>query len=106
MSVEYQAYIGIEGQDESKINTSEDDCWPEDEQVVLRTFDKLEDAEAFVGTCQQIDKLQAQLATAKGKRSKILSMVKEYEEEEFWKERPAEVLEAIIQTLKENQHDS
>ena len=54
MAIKYQVYIGIEGQDDSKINTSEDDCWPEDEQVTLATFDKLADAEAFVGTCQAL----------------------------------------------------
>ncbi len=54
MTVKYQVYIGIEGQDDSKIETSEDDCWLEDEQVTLSTFDNLTDAEAFVGTCQAL----------------------------------------------------
>ncbi len=63
MNAKYQVYIGIEGQDESKINTSEDDCWNE-EDWSLETFDKLEDAQAFVGSCQQIDKLEAELTSA------------------------------------------
>ena len=53
MGIKYRVYIGIEGQDDSKIETPEDDCWPE-EEVTLATFDNLADAEAFVGTCQAL----------------------------------------------------
>ncbi len=53
MGVKYRVYIGIEGQDDSKIDTPEDDCWNEGE-VGLATFDTLDDAEAFVGTCQAL----------------------------------------------------
>ena len=55
MAVKYQVYISIEGQDDSKIDTPEDDCWNENE-VVLKTFDNLDEAEAFIGTCQQVAK--------------------------------------------------
>ena len=52
MSKEYQVYIGIEEQDG-------DDCHDEG-TVTLEVFDNLSDAEAHVGSCQQIDKLRAE----------------------------------------------
>ncbi len=56
MSVKYQVYISIEGQDESKVDTLQDDCWSEGEYP-LEAFDTLADAEAFVGTCQQLKEM-------------------------------------------------
>ena len=48
MSVEYTVYANIEAYDESKIKTSEDDCWHPSDEWNLAVFDTLEEAEAFM----------------------------------------------------------
>ncbi len=49
---------------------------------------------------KMIEVLEAQLAEAEGKKEKLLAMYEQYEEQKFWNERPAEVLETIGQVLK------
>lgn len=48
MSIEYTVYVNIEASDESKLNTSEDDCWHPSDEKDLGVFDSLDEAENFV----------------------------------------------------------
>jgi len=54
MSVIYTVYANIEAYDESKVNTSQDDCWHPSEEVVLVELDTLEDAETLIAKLQKI----------------------------------------------------
>ncbi len=52
---------------------------------------------------EKVTKLQAELKGLKEKHNKILLIIKQYNEEEFWNERPATVIETIMRALKNNQ---
>jgi len=54
MSVIYTVYANIEATDESKVNTSQDDCWHPSEEVVFAEFDTLEEAETLIAKLQMI----------------------------------------------------
>ena len=57
MSVIYTVYANIEATDESKVNTSQDDCWHPSEEVVFAEFDTLKDAETLIAKLQKIMEL-------------------------------------------------
>ena len=57
MSVIYTVYANIEAYDESKVNTSQDDCWHPSEEVVFAEFDTLKDAETLIAKLQKIMEL-------------------------------------------------
>jgi len=54
MSAIYTVYANIEAYDESKVNTSQDDCWHPSEEVVFAEFDTLEEAETLMTKLQMI----------------------------------------------------
>jgi len=54
MSAIYTVYANIEAYDESKVNTSQDDCWHPSEEVVFAEFDTLEEAETLIAKLQMI----------------------------------------------------
>jgi len=54
MSVIYTVYANIEASDETKINTSQDDCWHPSEEVVFAELDTLEEAETLIAKLQMI----------------------------------------------------
>jgi len=57
MSVIYTVYANIEAYDETKVNTSQDDCWHPSEEVVFAEFDTLKDAETLIAKLQKIMEL-------------------------------------------------
>jgi len=48
MTVKYTVYANIEAHDSAKENTAEDDCWHPSEEIDLKEFGNLEDAERFM----------------------------------------------------------
>ncbi len=52
MTVKYTVYADIEAEDESKLHTSEDDCWHPSDHRDLATFGTLQEAEEFLGSLE------------------------------------------------------
>lgn len=53
MTVEYTIYAYIEAYDESKLKTSEDDCWQPSDMRDLATFGTLQEAEDFLANLKE-----------------------------------------------------